>query len=181
MYRIAFTGHRPDKLGGYDWSSPVNRKIGLAMKKAILKEIRSVQETDFEFYFGGALGADQMAFEIVDFIAQQHPELNITKVLCVPFKDQPIKWVTSSKEKYLEQLEKAEKVVYVDKEEGYHMNFPDGTYHPAKMLKRNEYMVDHCQTLIAIYNGDVGGGTFRCVEYAKKKGVNIVYVDPNKA
>lgn len=179
MYHIAFTGHRPDKLGGYDWSSPINRRNGLNLKKAILQEMRSVDETEFTFYFGGAIGTDQMAFELVDFIQKQHPEWKITKVLCVPFKDQPIKWMKASKDKYNEQMAKAEKVVYVDLEEGYKVpTVKDGRYHPVKMHRRNEYMVDHCQTLIAMYNGDETGGTAHCVNYAIGQGKHIVYVRP---
>lgn len=180
MYSIAFTGHRPEKLGGYDWSTPHNRRIGLAIKKAILKEIDSIQETNFEFYFGGALGADQMAFEIVDFIQSKRPDLNIKKIVCVPFKSQPIKWPQKSKEKYYEQLEKAEEVVYVDTVDGYKLpTIKEGIYHPTKLMRRNVYMVNHCQTLIAIYNGCNSGGTAQCVEYAKKENKNLIIIPPN--
>ena len=179
MYRIAFTGHRPNKLGGYNWSTPANRDNGLKLKKAILEAIKNSGDTEFEFYFGGALGTDQMAFEIVDFLQAKHPEWKFTKVLCVPFKDQPNAWIDGSKAKYFEQMGKAEQVVYVDTVEGYAINGIDkDIYHPAKMQKRNEYMVDNCDLLIALYNGDKSGGTANCVKYAKKKQKNIVVIEP---
>ena len=180
MYSIAFTGHRPEFLGGYDWSSPQNRRIGLAIKKTILNEMSSIDETDFTFYFGGALGADQMAFEVVKFIQERHPEYNITKVLCVPLKVQENRWPAESRQKYHEQMLSAEKVVYVDTLDDYKLgNIKPGVYHPAKMMARNRYMVDNCQTLIAIYNGRNTGGTFNCVQYAQKENKNIVVISPN--
>lgn len=181
MYHIAFTGHRPDKLGGYDWHSARNQQIGFAFKEAILAEMRASHETDFTFYFGGALGADQMAFELVTFIQQRHPEWNITKVLCVPFKQQASMWAESSKELYNSQLQRANKVVYVDREPAYQLRGVwEDIYSPAKMQKRNQYMVDHCDVLIALYNGDPKGGTANCVHYAEQVGKRIVMVSPNE-
>lgn len=179
MYSICFTGHRPQKLGGYDWSSPQNRAIGLKLKRTIIKEIESIQETDFRFYFGGALGADQMAFEIVDFLQPKFPDFKFTKIICVPFKNQPVKWPTESKEKYFEQLEKAERVVYVDREPGYAIQgIKENVYHPLKMSKRNHYMVDNSETVIAVYDGSSTGGTAECIRYAKSKDKNIIIIKP---
>lgn len=42
-------------------------------------------------------------------------------------------------------------------------------------------MVDRCDKLIACYNGDTSGGTYNCVQYAKKKGKEIIVIDPTKA
>lgn len=39
---------------------------------------------------------------------------------------------------------------------------------PWVYQKRNEWMVDNSQQGIAFWNGKVGGGTYRCLEYAKK-------------
>lgn len=180
MYSIAFTGHRPKKLGGYDWKTPKNQRIGRALKLTILKEMKSIDEKNFTFYFGGALGTDQMAFELVDFIAKQHPEYNITKVLCVPFRAQPNKWPQASKELFQSQCERAEKVVYVDEEANYRLkNYVEGIYHPEKLFKRNEYMVDNCDTLIAVFNGEQQSGTASCIKYADKHDKHVIYINPD--
>lgn len=39
MKTICFTGHRPDKLGGYDWNTPKNQKIMKALKDKIYEVV----------------------------------------------------------------------------------------------------------------------------------------------
>jgi nucleoside 2-deoxyribosyltransferase len=56
----------------------------------------------------------------------------------------------------------------------------DGTYPElgAKCMQdRNIWMVDHCDALIAVWDG-TSGGTANCVGYAKRVGKPIVYIDP---
>jgi uncharacterized phage-like protein YoqJ len=38
------------------------------------------------------------------------------------------------------------------------------------MQRRNEWMVDRADKLVALWDGS-WGGTFNCIEYARKKGV----------
>ena len=75
-------------------------------------------------------------------------------------------------------LRKANKVVRVDRLEGYKIKgLEQDIYHPAKMQKRNEFMVDNCDILIALWNG-TSGGTKNCINYAKKKeNVQIIYLE----
>lgn len=180
MYSIAFVGHHPEKLGGYDWSSPKNKRIGLAIKKIILKEMKSVDEKDFTFYFGGALGTDQMCFELVKFIQTKHPEWNISKIICIPFKGQSNRWPFESRSKYQEQILSSEKTVYVDNKPDYKINFLKvGMYHPAKFAQRNHYLVDNAQTIIAVYDGYSIGITSNCVEYALTQNKNLIIINPD--
>lgn len=46
--------------------------------------------------------------------------------------------------------------------------------------KRNEWMVDHADVVMAYFSGQQGGGTFACLNYAKKKGKKIanIIADP---
>lgn len=179
MYRIAFTGHRPDKLGGYDWNSDANQRNILKLTSAVLDIIKDSGDTDFEFYFGGALGTDQMAFEIVSLIQAKHPEWNFRKIFCIPFKNQPNKWPPISRQRYEKHKEKAEQIVYVDTIEGYSFdNLNKDIYHPAKMQKRNEYMVDNCDILIALYDGNGTGGTASCLKYAEARRKRILILRP---
>ena len=48
-------------------------------------------------------------------------------------------------------------------------------YTPYCMFKRNMYMVDNCDILVAYLKSD-SGGTFNTVKYAEKKGVKIVRI-----
>lgn len=52
------------------------------------------------------------------------------------------------------------------------------SYKGYLMQKRNEYMVDNINELIAVWDGQ-SGGTANCVNYAKKKGIAITQIDPN--
>jgi O-acetyl-ADP-ribose deacetylase (regulator of RNase III) len=52
-------------------------------------------------------------------------------------------------------------------------------YKPYLMQKRNEYMVNQCNELIAVFDG-TQGGTANCVKYAEEKGKKIVTVNPNE-
>lgn len=45
------------------------------------------------------------------------------------------------------------------------------------MQKRNEWMVDRIDELLAIYNG-TPGGTKNCIDYAKKLGKPITIICP---
>ena len=47
------------------------------------------------------------------------------------------------------------------------------------MQKRNEYMVDNCDLLIACWSGVKKGGTYNCVKYAIKNNKRIIVINPN--
>ena len=73
---------------------------------------------------------------------------------------------------YATIIEHASKVVNVVESD----EFPGAwCYH-----KRNEWMVDHADVVMAYWNGKESGGTFACRNYAKKveKPVANIYFDP---
>lgn len=47
------------------------------------------------------------------------------------------------------------------------------------MLVRNRYMVDHSDTVLAIWNGEESGGTWQTIKYArsKNKKIDIIHID----
>ncbi len=53
----------------------------------------------------------------------------------------------------------------------------DEEYKPWLMQKRNEYMVDLADKVIAVWDGSKGG-TGNCVRYAKKCGKEIIRIMP---
>jgi len=76
-------------------------------------------------------------------------------------------WPESSQKEYKRLLAKAKEVVTVC----------EGAYSPHKMQLRNQYMVDRCDVLIAVWDG-TPGGTGNCVGYAKKQGKEIFRITP---
>lgn len=152
--RIAITGHRPDKLGGdYSMESPLVQKIVVRLQELIDLHKPS------QMISGMALGVDT----IWALLALQN---SITLIAAIPFKGQESKWIPESVELYLSILEKATVVV-----------ISPGGYSASKMQIRNEYMVDNCDLLIAVWDG-TPGGTANCVKYAKSKGKEIIRINP---
>lgn len=146
---LAFTGHRPPKLGGYE-SAAINRVKTFAydyLKKASPKKVIS----------GMALGWDTA-------VARAAIKLKIPLIAAVPFAGQESKWRLRDQEMYRYLLQYASIV---------HVVSPDG-YSPEKMQIRNQWMVDNCDVLVALWNGS-DGGTANCIEYAqgKKPVVNL--------
>lgn len=88
----------------------------------------------------------------------------------IPFKGhKPRK---ADEELYQRVLDRSSQVVYVSDAETY----PG----PWVYQKRNEWMVDHADRVVAYWDG-TAGGTANCVKYAKKKGVpvrNIINTPP---
>ncbi len=138
---IAGTGHRPDKLGGY--SDGVRVKVyGLAIK--FLTEARPDQVIS-----GMALGWDQA-------LAKAAIVLGIPLYAAVPFSGQESAWPLESQDAYHRILDQCDRVVIVT----------PGGYAPVKMQLRNQWMVDQCDLLAALWDG-TDGGTHNCVKYAK--------------
>lgn len=177
--RIAFTGHRPTKLGGYDWSSNKNKLI-MGRVKELLSHIMNKYDEDYEFITGGALGLDQMAFSICyDIKYSLNRAGKITQTLAIPYKDQPNKWFGDSVTTHESNILKADKVVYVDSITGYEVaNCEIGRYDYSKLQNRNRYMVGNCDWVIAVWDG-TPSGTANCVAYAKELGKRIIIIDAN--
>jgi len=180
MKTICFTGHRPDKLGSYDWNTPKNQRIMEKLKEQIEQEI--IHNNVKTFIFGVALGIDQMAFEIVKKI-QEYSRYghDIKMILAIPFEKQASKWFNKNDiDRYNAQKEWADEVIYVDTVDGYEFKgVAVGEYHPAKMMIRNKFMVNNSDKIIAVWNGSKGG-TANAVNYAKKIGKEIIVINPDE-
>ena len=144
---LAATGHRPDKLGGYgDWV--FTRLVHLA--ETYLKSRPEILKHDITVISGMALGWDTAW-------ATAALNLKLPLIAAVPFFGQESQWPEQSQARYLNILDKAEHVEIVC----------EGGYDPSKMQIRNEWMVDQCNELVALWDGSKGG-TYNCIKYAKK-------------
>lgn len=178
--RIAFTGHRPDKLGGYDFYSVNNSKIMISLSK-VVKSLLETGYNNFKFISGGAIGIDHMSVFIVDKLRNnQFKNKDIEIEIAVPFRNQSSNWFNQDDiDRYNAQLKIADKVTYIDTLNDYKVNdCEENIYHIGKLQRRNEYMVDNCDILIAVWNGSKSG-TKNCIDYAKKTGKQIIYININ--
>lgn len=151
---LSFTGHRPDKLGGYNIPNPIYNCVVQETKKLIqyLNPDKCIT--------GMALGFDQ-------YVAQICCELNIPFIAAVPFVGQESVWNEQAKITFKKLLSKAKDIVIVC----------EGSYASYKLQKRNEWMVDNSDCLIACWDGTLGG-TFNCIKYASSKNKQMYRINP---
>lgn len=176
MKTACFTGHRPDKLeGGYDYYSEKNLELGRKIRDVCINLIE--KHNVRTFICGGALGVDQLSFMVCHKLKERYPHIRV--VLAKPFEYQDANWFDVKSKELLKKHEKqADITLCVDTVVGYQLNnIKEKIYHPAKMQKRNEYMVDNSQFLVAVHNGDEEGGTANCIKYAKSKGNEIKIIE----
>jgi len=156
MVKIAVTGHRPDKLGGYNATE--NFK---AIRRHMRNFLEQAPDGELELISGGALGIDQFWMEV-------GLHLDLPVVAALPFRGYNDRWPLFSRQKYEKLLDKCREVHYVC----------EPGYDPSKLQIRNVWMVDKCDTLVAYYNGSPGG-TQNCVEYAISKDKRVTEFDTN--
>lgn len=160
----SFTGHRPDKIGGYNENNPITFKI----KKELFKNIESlINKGVHTFICGGALGVDTWAAEIVLELKKKYFWISLW--IASPFPSQPSQWPIHALNRYEHILNKANKVIQVS-------NDPYSSY---KMQLRNEWMVDNSEILIAVWDGSKSG-TMNCVKYAQSKHKEIIQLNPKE-
>lgn len=149
---VAVTGHRPDKLGGYKIPNPTYDLVvdGIA---------RAFDEVKPSYVITGmAIGVDQWAAEICI-------NMKIPFVAAIPFDNQENKWPPHVQARYQWILSQSY-AKYV---------ITPGAYESWKMQKRNEWMIDSCHQVIAVWNG-TSGGTANCLSYATRVGKPVKYV-----
>lgn len=149
---VAFTGHRPAKLGGYD------NRTRLALGGLATEYL--AQTRPAKVIVGVALGWDQAG-------AAACLALQIPFIAAVPFEGQEKRWPEEAQERYRWLLEMAESVEIVTPEPCYSTHLVN-----RAMQRRNEWMVDRATRICALWDGS-WGGTFNCVEYAQTRGVPV--------
>lgn len=114
------------------------------------------------FISGGAIGFDQLAASLI--IAKKETGQPLRLIFALPCKNQDELWDDKQKKLYRNLLSEADEIIYISE-----------TYQCGCMEKRNHYMVAQASyCLCALLH--TFGGTAQTVEYAKKKGLNIINV-----
>lgn len=157
---ICVTGHRPDKLFGYDLSD--QRYILLKERfKEILKENECT-----EAITGMAIGTDLLfAMAVLELKMEGYPILLHCAVPCL---EQEKFWNKKDKERYHQIIKQADKITMVTNEK----------YTKNCMQKRNQFMVDLSDEVIAVWDGS-NSGTKNCVDYAVYKKKEIIRIHPS--
>lgn len=145
---VAGTGHRPNKLGGY------NNESFLKLVSIAEEWLHEAKPT--KVISGMAQGWDQA-------LAQAAINCSIPFIAAVPFEGQESRWTEKGQKYFNKLLQKAESIKYVS-EKGYS---------PYKMQLRNEWMVDNCDLVLAMWDG-TDGGTGNCIKYTQKTNKKMV-------
>ena len=156
---ISVTGHRPNKLYGYDVADWRYTKLKNDLRVLL------VHNHCTEAITGMAMGVD-MIFAIA-VLELQKEGYDIKLHCAIPCQNHDAMWSDETKDLYHRILKRADKVVLVS----------DIPYQPWVMQKRNEYMVNLADMVIAVWDGSKGG-TSNCVKYAKKVGKPLMVVNP---
>ena len=164
MKSCAFTGHRPQKLPfGFNEADERCTALKDILRKQILHLIEKEKVT--HFISGMALGVDMYAAEIVLDIKKTYP--GITLESAIPCETQANKWNNAMRERYYEIAAQCDKETMLQTK-----------YTPDCMEKRNHYMVDHADYIIAVWDGKPSG-TGKTVKYAQQQEKKIICIDPS--
>lgn len=156
------TGHRPSKLPwGY---SQEGEAFDNYLKQLSFETIKLIDEGHTHFISGMALGVDMDFAELILWLRDEK-ELPITLECAIPCPNQTYRWKADQIDRYNSIIQRANKTTLVS-----------DTYTPACMQRRNEYMIDNSDTIIAVWNGIQSGGTWNAIKYARNIQKNIFYL-----
>lgn len=157
-----FTGHRPQNL---PWRFNECGKEFENFKSNLEGTIINTIKVGYTHFISGmAMGLDLIAAEIIIGLKDRYP--NITLECALPCKNQTYKWAPSYRQRYKNVLEQADKVTMVC----------DMYYTSGCMERRNKYMVENSNKVIALYL-NIPGGTKQTLDYAKELNLNIEIIN----
>ena len=154
LHRCAFTGHRPERLYGYE------AVVIAGLRKEILEAIENGYTT---FITGCSRGVDLWAADIVLELRRTNKSLRL--ICAVPFEGFESKWPIDWIKHYKMVRKQADWVKVVSR-----------SYSADVYQKRNEWMVRHSSRLIAVFDG-LPSGTKNTVDYAKAQSVGVKEVN----
>ena len=138
---LGFTGHRPVSLPG-KYSEHTERAL-MSTADSILARYKPEKVVS-----GMALGWDTA-------VAQSAINRGISLIAAVPFESQSSKWPRTSQDRYQKLLDRANQIEIIS----------SGNYSLQAMQLRNQWIVDRCDLLMALWHQDKSG-TKNCVDYA---------------
>jgi hypothetical protein len=104
--------------------------------------------------------ADTIAAEMVISLREIYPWIRLTVVL--PCADQARKWNDAERVRWENIVTNSD-----------HVETLARTFDRGCMFRRNRYLVDHADLVLACYDGDQHSGTGMTVNYAHKKNVKV--------
>lgn len=164
LKRCAFTGHRPQKLPfGFNEADA----SCIALKSLLHARIEDLIGQGYaHFLSGGAMATDTWAAEAVLDLQKKYPWIVLEMVS--PFDGQTDHWNAEYKARHDRLFEEADIVTIISHE-----------YTKSCMFRRNRYLVENADLLLAVYDGQPGG-TAMTIQYATELGLEIQCIRPGR-
>lgn len=169
-FSCVITGHRPTR---FKFKYNEKDKRCQRIKKCLQEQlIRLYNQGVRCFWAGGAMGADMWAAEILLRMKEQQAYQDVELRLALPFEGYDSDWDDWHRKRMDFIRRYAEKVLILCE-----------TPSSESYKKRNYYMVEQAGYMIAVYDNahNMRSGTQQAVNYAKKKGLQIIYIHPDTA
>ena len=168
MNICAIVGHRPTR---FRFKYKENNTGCKRLKKRLHDQFIALYDQGVRrFMVGGSLGVDMWSGEILLKLKEQPEYSDIELVIILPHPSHDTRWDERSKARMGFLLNHCSEHRIV------------GTQATAESYyKRNQYMVDHSDCLLAVYDNDrtVHSGTGQTVQYAEKQGKPMVLIHPD--
>ena len=137
----------------------------MAYKALLTEKIEQLIEKGYgHFISGGAMDVDTWAVEAVLKLKEKHSWILLEMVSL--FDDQAKSWTVEYRQRHDSLFKKADIVTATSN------SFYRGCYH-----KRNRYMVDNADVVLACFDGKAGG-TEVTMDYAEKNEVPVMILPP---
>jgi uncharacterized phage-like protein YoqJ len=163
-FHVALTGHRPEKLAGYDLSDPFYGALKTWLEHIIVTGL--AQHEHLTLHSGLALGADSVWSMAILAMRARFPA-RISFVAEVPVKTQSSKWPSARDKQFWQtQVDSADL-----------MNVYAESYSPRAMQLRNEGMIRAAQLVLAVWDGSAGG-TGHAVRFARQQNIPVFMLPP---
>jgi len=157
-FHLGITGHRPDKLGGYNDFENLRGALMLKMRDFF------IEKSVTTLVSGMALGTDQWA-------AETALDMGIKVTALIPCLNQEKIWPTLAREHYYVLLDR------IRETDGHIIYVTVGDYTKGCMHRRNLEIVNFSHEILAVWNRSKGG-TKDCIRSAKQAGLPVTVLNP---
>jgi len=164
----AITGHRPTR---FKFKYKENYAGCKRLKKRLHDQFTLLYEQGVRrFLVGGSLGVDMWSGEILLDLQKQPEYSDIELVIVLPYPGHDARWDERSKQR----------MAFLLKHCAEHQTIGTDAS-PESFDKRNRYLVDHADYLVAVYDNDrtVRSRTGHTVRYAEERGKQITLIHPD--
>ncbi|MBQ8380514.1 MAG: DUF1273 family protein [Clostridia bacterium] len=151
------TGHRPS---GFPFKRKEDSDRYILYKLTLAAKVKELIDSGCDSFITGlAEGADlDFAWSVIN-LRDLHPEIKLEGA--APYRRAPSFYPTERDE----VMAKCDKVTVLSER-----------YYEGCMQRRNMYMVDKSDVVLAIWNGETKGGTWNTIAYARRLGKKIIYI-----